>query len=398
MRRKIMLMAVASVLMVAVLAGCKAVPEELPPVKEELPPVKIGFLSPMTGSAKSVGDAMQMGFWYAVNEINDEGGILGGRMVEGRLYDEGSGDVEVIVAGVKKAVADGVVGISGHYASTGSVMTRDVAREARIIMCAQYGAMEALQDGYGGLFKYNPATGQDVAPIARFLEEQGVKTIVTIQGDHAWERSVNKVFHDLWDRPGSPIEIVDEMWFPFGPADLSSEYVRALAHNPDAIFVGVHSDTGYAAAFRGAYEQGFEGIHITSVSTMLAHQAAAGGVMAEGSLQGKNFISDPTVPTNKAFVDKVARDHGIETPYLTVISHDSTKSMLLAIDKAGTDTDVDAIARALHTLDYTMVDGSKLGFYPNGQREVQKVAFCVVDDGLIVLDRYLDVLPSDVDL
>ena len=83
-------------------------------------PVKLALISYRTGVAKDWGDSSLAGFQFAIKQLNAKGGILGGRKVVGKDFDEGY-SVEVAVSNTKKALAWGAKGIVGYQDATTAV-------------------------------------------------------------------------------------------------------------------------------------------------------------------------------------------------------------------------------------------------------------------------------------
>ena len=104
-------------------------------IDTSLPSIKIGGTFYLTGVAKGLGDEMLWGYNLAIDEVNDSGGLLGGRRVIGLQYDEGYG-AETVVASAKKALADGVVGIVGGTDATTCVPLMEVLREKLLPLAA----------------------------------------------------------------------------------------------------------------------------------------------------------------------------------------------------------------------------------------------------------------------
>ena len=96
LNRKLLFRLLATVLTVGVLAGCGA-----PKLDEKAPaqpsqnqetaskePVKIGLTISLSGGTADMGQAAKDGAELAIKEINDKGGVLGGRKLQLISYDD----------------------------------------------------------------------------------------------------------------------------------------------------------------------------------------------------------------------------------------------------------------------------------------------------------------------
>ena len=90
---------------------------------EESGPINIGMVIPISGSSAPTGEYMENGAQLAVNEINADGGILDGRMIELLVEDEAC-DAQQGVASANKLVSSGVVVSVGGYCSGATLPQR----------------------------------------------------------------------------------------------------------------------------------------------------------------------------------------------------------------------------------------------------------------------------------
>lgn len=126
-------------LMVVGWVGCA--PATTPPA-EEKPPVKLGIVTYLTGEGKSSqGDIDEHATQLAVDQINAEGGILGGRQVVWKAFDQGYTD-DVTTAAVKEAITVwGAQAIFGPQWAGGARVGLGVCQEYGIPMSANQGEL-----------------------------------------------------------------------------------------------------------------------------------------------------------------------------------------------------------------------------------------------------------------
>ena len=78
--------------------------------------IKIGGLAPLTGEVSVYGVAASNGAKMAIDEVNANGGILGGKKIEFLLEDE-EGDATKAVNAYNKLVGEGIVALIGDVTS-----------------------------------------------------------------------------------------------------------------------------------------------------------------------------------------------------------------------------------------------------------------------------------------
>jgi len=119
------LIVACAVFLIASLAIFGCAPRAATPTEQA--PVKIGVVYYRSAEMKTLGYPMVQAAKLAVKQINDRGGILGGRRVELLEYDEGfTGESAVTAA--KKAIADGCLGVAGYVDATTATAGQGILR------------------------------------------------------------------------------------------------------------------------------------------------------------------------------------------------------------------------------------------------------------------------------
>ena len=388
MRKKGILVVVSVLVVLALLIGgfgCKAPAPTPTPAPAPKPPVKIGYLYWMTGGGKSMGDRDVMGFKLAVKEINDAGGILGGRKVEYTEYDMGY-SADAVTAAFKKALADGADTVIGFLEGGLGLLGTQLGKDYQIpVAIAGADDVQINKNGYKGYVHTYVNVKPDWSPIVDWLEEQGVKTMVELDYDTGTGRAVSQIWHESWGKPGSPVEILDSMWVSPTQMDLSVEMTRAVAQNPDFI----HTQTwgpGLASVLKTGKELGYKGIIFPARSVTYPEVVAADPEIYEGLYSAESFLYDPSVPANEAFVKAHREMWGAEwTPYAVgLVDYLAVNIMMRSMDKAGTTTDLNKIYDAMMTLDWITPQGTPVKILPDGQVFYTKTNIVQIQGGEIV--------------
>lgn len=376
-------------LMLVALVACAA------PSPEEKPPVKIALITPTTGASVSVGDDMTRGFKLAIKQFNEKGGILGGREVEGLIYDEVM-TVEGAVASAKKAiVVDKVKGITGLYASHTGLAVMEVAREYQVPYLPVCESPKLITEGYYGLVKPSIAMEDSDRNVPAWAEAMGVKTAVLVFPDLEFAHDTEQIYRKAWDQPESPVKLLDVIYHPYGKPDLSIEIAKAVGLEPDFLYTEQVADSTILQAMKLAHELGYEGIQKMCWGVITPIHIATAGEYAEGVWMNHHYLPDPDVPANREYMELCQKEYGKYAVTFEEYVYEGTNILLLGMDKAGTDTDLEKITEGMHTAEWMTPRGEPLEVLPNGQVVVSRAAFAQVRGGKIVLVEYFPI-PREV--
>jgi len=343
-------------ILVTVIMLVTACPAEGPAEKG---PVKIGFIGPYSGPVGETGQQMLKNFQLAVDVINENGGILGGRMVEALMYDDALNPAEAGAMARKAVTVDKVVAMCGTYEPGCGVAVRDVCREYNIPYVQWSTGLRNYVDGYyhGHIMLGISPAGENY-PVYQMVEEMGLKTVTIVIEEMDWSRQLAELYHMRWDAPGSPVEIVEEIWHTMGKADLKSEYTKAVAANPDFIVLCEWSPPALQASINATHELGFEGLRFGFGPLSDMCMLAQFGEEANSIILPAVFIPCPGVPSNDAYIELYEQEVGGCITDVGAMAYDAANIICLSIDKAGTDSDLEKIADAMHSLDYHLVAGN----------------------------------------
>jgi branched-chain amino acid transport system substrate-binding protein len=327
------------------------------PTTEET--VKIGFVAPYSGMGAQMGKLMRDSFQLAVDQQNAKGGILGGRMVEPLYYDDQMDPNQAAIV-VRKAInVDHVVMMVGNYEPATAAVTRDLCRDNNIPFLSWADGIRNIVEGYKGMIQLAPDPASECGFVWNGCETRGLKTIALVFEEMEWGHELAALYHNRWDAPGSPVQIVEEVWHSMGKSDLITEYTKALSSNPDAVSLCEFSIPAIQAAVNATYQLGYEGVRFGSgpfadEQFVAGLPAAANGILATGYM-----LPYPGTESGDAFC-KLLEDNVPDANITDVgaIAYDCANVAMLAIDQVGSsDFNLDEIGDAFYNLDYHLVTG-----------------------------------------
>ena len=168
---------------VGVLAGCLGNGDD--------DTITIGALQPLSGNFAPWGAAHEAGLEFAVEEINDNGGVLD-RELEVVSTDTESDAGDAATSFRRFVEDDGAVGITGPVDSDVGIRTAEIAEEMEVPMVLHMAGTHRLhtkQSQYSFRLGSLPAP-MDLQPQAELIEERGYETIGAIVADYEWGRTV----------------------------------------------------------------------------------------------------------------------------------------------------------------------------------------------------------------
>lgn len=339
--------------------------------KPAAPPetIKIGYMLWLSGGMKTLGETQMKGAKLAIAEINAAGGILGGRMLEGIFFDQGS-TVEEATATAEALVKKGVKAFIGGVEAGVNLADMRVAKKYNIPAVITGGRnVDVNKEGFKG-FIHIPVTSKPMANgHFAFMESQGWKTYVEVGFDHDYPRVVNEVARARWDKTGSPVKIVQTMWLPTSQVDASAEAAKVVALKPDIVNALLWGDalTSFLKTLRELKYQG--AIWTISGALVPTYLAQLDPKLTDGVYVAETMYPNKDIPENWAYVQSWRQMFGQdEVPVANgYYQYEATYILAKAWDKAGTIDDINKTYEGFLTLKWTSVRGEPLVILPDGQ-------------------------------
>lgn len=233
--------------------------------------ITIGAIQPLSGPFSAWGDAHQSGLEYAVDQINDEGGILD-REVEVETNDTGSDPTDADSFFREFVEQDDAIAITGPVSSDVGIRTADTAQEMQTpLFLHMSGDDGVVADDREYTFRVGllPASNTMIAQ-AELAEERGYENIGAIIGDYAWGRAIEEGIENAFDMDiqieDAPVD-TDDFRPYLRSLDEDIEFLIATGHPPgnftitgQAFEIGLEPDAVTGSGFppgviRGALEE-----------------------------------------------------------------------------------------------------------------------------------------------
>jgi branched-chain amino acid transport system substrate-binding protein len=320
-------------------------------------PVKVAVIVYQSGNGKYAGDQLIAGVDLAVRQWNEKGGILGGRKIEWKAYDEGYSP-EVAVASIKKAIAEGAdVLIYGQDGTTAVPMLQVAKEQGKPGVIVAASSPRLITEGFIGCWKnnYPPAgmPGSVASATADFIQKSGAMTYATVAYESEYCRSNEVVIDETFLKAPSSPKSVGTVYIPYDGtvAEIAFEATKIVSMKPELILCCLWGRETAISFLSKIHELGYKGIVLYNMWSLPQDVVDQIGAPAEGVYTYDNWFYDPSVPANKDFHDAFVKTFNREPTYNEAMGYEAACPLFIALQRAGTTKDLKQIAAAYNSID-----------------------------------------------
>ena len=370
MQMKLKLTVVASLAMVAGLASAQDAV------------VKIGHVAPMSGSQAHYGKDNENGARMAIEELNTQNIVIGGKKVKFELVaEDDAADPKQGTAVAQKLCDSKVAGVVGHLNSGTTIPASKVYNDCGIPMVTGAATNPNLtKPGYKTTYRIianDNALGAGLAFYA--ADALKLKKVAIIDDRTAYGQGVAEVFKKTALAKG--MTVVDEQYTTDKATDFMAILTAVKSKAPDAVFFGGMDAQG-GPMLRQMEQLGMsnvkffggDGICTAEIAKLAAGAKTIGNVIcAEG---GSSLAKMPGGEAWKKRYDaKYPGQFQIYSPY----TYDATFLLVDAMKRANS-TDPKVYTPELIKANYKGVT-TTIGFEPNGELKNPAITLYVYKDG-----------------
>lgn len=340
--------------------------------------ILIGEYESLTGAEATFGISSTNGLKLAVDETNNNGGLLG-KQIKLITYDDQCKPSEAATVVQKLINKDKVVGIIGEVASSRSKAGAQICQSSKIPMVTPASTnpeVTAIGDYIYRVCFIDPFQATVVSKFA--INSLKVKRIAVLQDvKNAYSTGLADFFIKQFKEMGG--EVIEVQSYSAGDKDFKAQLTAIKAKNPEAIFIpGYYTDVGLIA---------IQAREIGLTCPLLGSDGWESDKLTEGkakdALEGCFFSThvstqDPS-PTIQNFIKKYQEKYKMMPDAMSFLAYDAGMILFDAIKRAGS-TDADKIRNELSkTKDFNGVSG-KISI--NDQRNAVKPAVILeIKDG-----------------
>ena len=355
-------------------------------------PIKIGFIGYISGVDAYLGQTAKLALEDKVEEINNNGGILG-REVELITYDIGLDPTpETVNAANRLVEQDNVVAIIGPESSDQVIAAIDIVQNAKGPLLGTTASNEActvsetgeLHDYIFRMCFIDSYQGEALAMYA--YNELGIRNVAVL-GDigNLYTQGIQEYFIDKFESLGGNITSVE------GFVDTDTEFRAPLTNikNSDAeailIAVGAYKVAGYIG--QQCEELGID-LQILGVDGWYSEELIPfAGKELEGSIMCS--MMDETAEEYTEYREQFYEKHNTSPNYYAYYALDALDCIQWAIEKSGKATG-EAIAATLSGAEDIPVFTGSLTISAEDHNPVDKSIYImeVTEEGFKTIDKY----------
>ena len=344
--------------------------------------VKIGHVAPMSGSQAHYGKDNENGARMAIEELNTQNIVIGGKKIKFELVaEDDAADPKQGTAVAQKLCDSKVAGVVGHLNSGTTIPASKVYNDCGIPMVTGAATNPALsKPGYKNVYRIianDNALGAGLAFYA--ADALKLKKVAVIDDRTAYGQGVAEVFKKTALAKG--MTVVDEQYTTDKATDFMAILTAVKSKAPDAIFFGGMDAQG-GPMLRQMEQLGMsnvkffggDGICTTEIAKLAAGAKTVGNVVcAEG---GSSLAKMPGgTAWKKRYDAKYPGQFQIYSPY----TYDATYLLVDAMKRANS-TDPKVYNAELIKSNYKGVT-TTIAFEPNGELKNPAITLYIYKDG-----------------
>ncbi|MFC2991968.1 MULTISPECIES: ABC transporter substrate-binding protein [Halomonas] len=220
--------------------------------------VKLGFLGGFTGGIESLTPPIYDGAQLAVQQVNEQGGILGGQTLVIPNADTTCSD-----ASAASNAADRMVNTEQVTAIVGALCTGATIAAANnagipggVVMVSPASTAPAVSelDDNDLVFRTVPSDAFQGELLAKLLLDKGIDFVVVTYVNNDYGRGLSDAFGEAFEAGGGTV--ADNLAHEDNRADYRSELGALSASGADTLVVLAYADTSGQTVLRQAYESG----------------------------------------------------------------------------------------------------------------------------------------------
>ncbi len=344
MRKKLLAVAMSTLLMAGALAGCGD-----SGAKQDANVIKIGGNFELTGGVANYGKQAVNGIQLAIKQANASGGVLG-KQISLILADNKSEAAEATNAITKLITQDKVVAVFGPATSSNTLATVQVSQDNKIPVITPTGTNEKITVDNGKTRPYafrscfiDPLQGTIMGNFASNTLK--AKTAVMyIDNSSDYSKGLAKSFETVFTQNGG--KVLGQEAFLQKDQDFKSTLTKIKALNPDVVFLPAYYEE-VGKILKQAREMGmnmpFLGTDGWDDSKVVE---IAGAAPLNNTFFSSHFSSQDTDPNVVKFIEAYKKEYNQEPSVFSALGYDAGLLLIDAIKRANS-TDPAKIREAL---------------------------------------------------
>lgn len=317
-------------LTLALLSGCGNqgdTPPASPEGQAEAEEIKIGTIGPLTGDVATYGISTKNGVEIAVDQINENGGINGKKVV--LISEDTRGDqTEAANAASKLIERDKVVAIVGGVISAETMTAGPIANDAGVVMISSSSTAQGVPEIGDYIFRNCLSDEVQAVQLAEFAAtELGLKRFAIMFTNNDYGLSLKNAFEG---KAKEIAEVVGVETYNDGEKDFRAQLTKLKGANPDALYIaGYYTEAAKIA--QQAKEQGLEVQLLGADGFYSPVLIELGGGAVDGAVFTAGFFTDDPSENAQNFVNAYKEKFNEEPDMFAAQAYDAAMILLTAL-------------------------------------------------------------------
>ena len=309
--------------------------------------IKLAIVEPLSGTFKDIGDRYLEGVEYAVQVINQKGGLLGKKVKVYAVDSELKPDIATRKA--KKLILKDDVKyfMAGTGSSVGAAMSA-LADKSNVLMTS-YGMEAASLTGAKcnkNFFRTICNSDTHSYALAAWVAKSGAKKVFGLAQDYSFGHEAMSAFVKKLNELNPSVKMVGQIFHKIGEKDFAP-YVSQIINSGAEIVFTSNWGSDLTLLLKQAKPLGLKAKFVCYfLNDETAIQSVANDAAVMGSVTGEVYMLTIPLPANKEFVEGFYKAKGHYPSWLRGKSYQATMFWAKAVEKAGKD-DVDAVREGM---------------------------------------------------
>ncbi|MES2090768.1 MAG: branched-chain amino acid ABC transporter substrate-binding protein [Pseudomonadota bacterium] len=354
----------------------------LPVVAQAQTVVKIGHVAPVSGAQAHYGRDNENGARMAVDELNAQAVVIGGKKLRFELQaEDDAADPKQGTAAAQKLCDAKVNGVVGHLNSGTTIPAAKIYSQCGLPMVTPSATNPDLTTlGYKNVFRLlanDKALGAGLANYAAHTLK--LKKVAIIDDRTAYGKGVSEVFRDTAKQLG--LEVVSEQYTNDKAVDFMAILTSIKSKKPEGIFFG-GMDPQAGPMLRQMQQLGLTKVYLfggDGICTDKLMELSSGAKTLANVVCAVGGASLDKLPSGKAWRAKYDAKFPGQFQVYSPYTYDATMVLVDAMKRAGS-TDPKVYGPKLGEANYQGVT-AKVQFEPNGELKNPAMTLYAYKDG-----------------
>jgi branched-chain amino acid transport system substrate-binding protein len=280
---------------------------------------------------------------------------------------------------------DKVNAIVGNMFSPVALAMKEVTRDKILHVAIAPQHPNVTKEGHKWLFRMNETTQMRGTNFSKFIcGHMKLKSVAILAINDDYGRNDAENFQKYFTDCGMDVKAVE--FFQKGDTDFTVQVTKLRGIGPEGIYVAANTISQGATIYKQLKQLGYRGTVIASGGNISPKLVELSGSAIEGVFSTSPYVEDPNDALAVRWRKDYAKNFKNETSFVAALTAAGMEVVAKAMDKAGTATDYDKIAKTIRDNEWQTVIGP-VRFDEQGQAYINSYIVQVKDGKITTYSR-----------